>query len=186
MPNGLVILVWVLVGAAVVLVLFRAVIGLREYWQMRGKRLVTCPETKQPAAVDVDARQAGWKAALHAPELRLTDCSRWPERHDCGQQCLRQIESAPMDCLVRRIVVKWYEGKTCVYCHKPVDNVEEWVGHTPALLAPDQKTVYWDHIKAEKLPEVFKTYQPVCWSCHIAETFRREHPDLVIDRPARW
>ena len=83
-------------------------------------------------------------------------------------------------------MAKWYEGKTCVYCHKPVDKVEEWVGHTPALLAPDKKTVYWDHIKAENLPEVFKTYLPVCWSCHIAETFRREHSNLVIDRPARW
>ena len=186
MTHGLLILVWVLIAIAIGLVLFRVVVGLRDYWKMRGKRLVTCPETKEAAAVDVDAKAAGWKSATFGAELRLTDCSRWPERAGCGQECLRQIASQPEECLVRRIVAKWYEGKTCVYCHKPVDKVEEWVGHTPALLAPDKKTVYWDHIKAENLPEVFKTYLPVCWSCHIAETFRREHPNLVIDRPARW
>jgi hypothetical protein len=24
---------------------------------------------------------------------------------------------------------------------------------------------------------------PVCWSCHIAESFRRTHPELIVDRP---
>jgi hypothetical protein len=33
------------------------------------------------------------------------------------------------------------------------------------------------------LPEVFLTYAPVCWDCHIAETLRREHPELIVDRP---
>ena len=27
--------------------------------------------------------------------------------------------------------------------------------------------------------------EPVCWNCHIAESFRREHPDLVTDRDNR-
>jgi hypothetical protein len=47
-------------------------------------------------------------------------------------------------------------------------------------------TVSWDDVPPEKLADVFQTYQPVCWSCHIAETFRRDHPELVTDRPARW
>jgi hypothetical protein len=25
---------------------------------------------------------------------------------------------------------------------------------------------------------------PVCWSCHMSETFRRAHPELVVERPA--
>jgi hypothetical protein len=24
---------------------------------------------------------------------------------------------------------------------------------------------------------------PVCWNCHIAQTFRRVHPELVVVRP---
>jgi hypothetical protein len=42
--------------------------------------------------------------------------------------------------------------------------------------------VQWSEIPAEKLQEVMRTHQPVCWNCHIAETFRREHPELVVDR----
>ena len=39
----------------------------------------------------------------------------------------------------------------------------------------------WNEI-AEKLPEVFETPLPVCWSCHTAETFRREHQERVVER----
>ncbi|MGD1105110.1 MAG: hypothetical protein ABSA59_23955 [Terriglobia bacterium] len=55
----------------------------------------------------------------------------------------------------------------------------------PALLAPDSKTLSWGAVAAEKLPDIFATHKAVCWSCHIVETFRREHPELVTDRPAR-
>ncbi len=26
---------------------------------------------------------------------------------------------------------------------------------------------------------------PLCWDCHVAESFRREHPDLATDRDSR-
>jgi hypothetical protein len=32
---------------------------------------------------------------------------------------------------------------------------------------------------------VLSTHLPVCWDCHIARRFRREHPALVVDRPRR-
>ncbi|MGD1155618.1 MAG: hypothetical protein ABSA41_07290 [Terriglobia bacterium] len=165
---------------------FWSVRGVRAYLQARGKRLVTCPETHCAAAVELDAKGAGWKAFRGGSYFRLQDCSRWPERQDCAQDCLQQIETRGQGCLVRTIVAGWYSGKTCVYCHKPVDKVEEWTGHTPALLAPDMKTMTWGEVPPEKLPEVFESYRPVCWSCHIAETFRRVHPELVTDRPPRW
>jgi hypothetical protein len=59
----------------------------------------------------------------------------------------------------------------------------QWHDHRPALLSPDKKTVQWSEIPAEELPEVFEKHLPVCWSCHIAETFRREYPEPVVDRP---
>jgi hypothetical protein len=35
----------------------------------------------------------------------------------------------------------------------------------------------------EQLPEGFSTQQPVCWgNRHIAESFRRKHPELVRNR----
>jgi hypothetical protein len=157
--------------------------SLRAYFRFRGKRLVTCPETHRPAAVDLDARQAARESLFGSPHFRLQECSRWPERQGCGQECLSQIEKAPEGCLVRNIVTRWYEGKKCAVCGRLIHEVE-WLGHKPALLNPQKKTVYWDSIAPEKLPEVFETFGPVCWDCHIAETFRREHPDLVVDRPS--
>jgi hypothetical protein len=179
-------LIWIILGLLALAVGYLLFRGLHSYFKLRGKRLVTCPETQKPAAVDLDAKHLARAAVFGTPQLRLSECSRWPERQGCGQECLIQIEAAPEGCLVRRIVANWYTGKSCVICGKPVEVTEQRVGHVPALLTPENKTVYWDKIAPERLPEVFQTYSPVCWSCHIAETFRREHPDLVVDRPARW
>ena len=179
-------LLWVLIALAALAVGYLLFRGLRSYFKLRGERLITCPETQKPAAVELDATPLAREAVFATPKLRLSECSRWPERQGCGQECLKQIEAAPEGCLVRRIVAIWYAGKTCAICGKPVDVAEEWAGHVPALLGPDKKTVCWDKIAVERLPEVFQTYLPACWSCHIAEAFRREHADLVVDRPARW
>ena len=183
MSTGLFLVVIALLALAVGYLAFRS---LRAYFKLRGKRLVTCPETRMPAAVDLDAAHLARDAAFVTPRLRLSECSRWPERQGCGQECLKQIEATPQGCLVRRIVADWYAGKTCVICGKPVDAAEEWVGHVPALLNPEKRTTYWDKVAPERLPEVLQTHSPVCWSCHIAATFRHDHPDLVVDRPARW
>lgn len=168
------------VGAA-----YAAIRAGRSYFRFRGDRLVTCPETKQPAAVALDARKAARESILGTPSFRLSECSRWPQRQDCGQECLRQIELAPEDCLVRNIVAKWYAGKKCAYCGKPIETVDDFSHHRPALLDAQRKTVEWNEFRPEKLPAAFAAYLPVCWSCHIAETFRREHSDLVVDRPWR-
>jgi hypothetical protein len=175
----IIIAVFVLAGGLFVL---RAVPGLRAYFRFRGKRLVTCPETHKTEAVDVSAREAGLGAFLNEPTLRLDTCSRWPERKECGQECLQQIEADPEKCLVWNTVAKWYEGKSCVFCHKPIGPLQH-LDHAPALLGPDFRTAEWKGIRPEQLPEVFATHQPVCWNCHIAESFRRLHPNLVTDRP---
>jgi hypothetical protein len=167
---------------AVGLFIFRAIPGVRAFFDYRGKRLVTCPETHKIEAVDVDAKEAALGAFLSEPTLHLNLCSRWPERQDCGQECLKQIEADPENCLVWNIVSKWYEGKSCVFCHKSFGPLQH-LDHAPALLAPDNKTVEWKRIRPQELPDVFATHRPVCWNCHVNETFRRLHPELVTDRP---
>ena len=176
----------VLIALAVValaagLFVFRAIPGVRAYFSFRGKRLITCPESHTPEAVDVDAGQAAVGAFLSEPTLRLVECSRWPERQDCGQECLQQIEIDPANCLVWNIVSKWYEGKSCVFCRKPFGPLHH-LDHAPALLGPDQKTAEWKEFSPQQLPEIMQTHRPVCWNCHIAETFRRTHPELVVNR----
>lgn len=166
---------------AVGLFVLRAVPSLRAYLRFRGKRLITCPETHQCAAVDVAAGEAAIGTFLNEPTLRLVECSRWPERQNCGQDCLQQVETDPEHCLVWNIVAQWYEGKTCVFCRKPIEL--RHLDHAPALLGPDFKTAEWKDVRPEQLPAVLATHQPVCWNCHVAESFRRLHPELITDRP---
>ncbi len=159
------------------------IMAVRTCLKYPGKSLVTCPETQKPAAVHVNAGKAA-RDVLEGKDVRihLDQCSCWPERERCGQECLSQIENDPQGCSVWGIAQQWYRGRACAYCRKPIDKIH-WHDHRPALLSPEKKTVQWSQIPAEKLPEVFETHLPVCWSCHVAETFRREHPERVVDRP---
>ena len=172
-----------LIAAVAAVLLISAVIeGLRSYWKYRGQRLIVCPENHQTASVDIDTLSSLYSGLTQSTPLRLSQCSRWPEMQGCGQECLSQIESSPHDCLVRTIVTNWYSGKACAVCGELIHEVE-WMGHKPALLDVEGKTVFWDEIQAEQLPEVFKTHSPVCWDCHIASALMREHSDVVTYRP---
>lgn len=159
--------------------------GVPAFLSYRGTRVVKCPENGNVAAVAVDARHAAATAFRRQPELRLAACSRWPEKEGCGQECLRQIEAAPEDCLVRTMLIRWYAEKSCVYCGKAFSMIH-WHDHKPTLLGVDGRTVEWSQVSPERVPEELAHDRPVCWNCHIAETFRREHPDLVVDRPERY
>jgi len=162
-------------------VFVRSIPALSAYFNFRGKRLITCPETHKTEAIDVAAGKAALTAFLSEPKLRLDRCSRWPERQNCGQECLQQVETDPENCLVWNIVSNWYQGQECVFCHKRFGPLHHF-DHPPALLAPDDTTAEWKEFQPEQLPDVFSTFRPVCWKCHIAESFRRVHPELVVDR----
>jgi hypothetical protein len=181
MSLGAIVVVALVVGVAAL-----AGFILRGYLKQRGDRLITCPETLTNEAVRVDAGQAAVSTLMGHTELTLASCSRWPERQGCGQECLSQIKSAPDGCLIRTTVAKWYAGKTCAICGRPVGD-REWMEHAPALLDPrdpDRRTTTWDRVPPERILDVLATHEPVCWNCHVAETFRHQRPDLVIDRPA--
>jgi hypothetical protein len=151
------------------------------WWKYRGRRVITCPENQQPAGVVVDARHAAATALGKAPELRLSSCSRWPERAGCGQECLRQVEASPEGCLVRNILTKWYEGKVCAWCGQPFGEID-WAGRKPALLGADGVSIEWSEVPAEKVHETLAAASPVCFACHMANTLVREHPELAVDR----
>ena len=176
------IVLWsaVLVVAAV-WPLYRLVVAARTYFRFRGERLVICPETNRAASVHVAAGKAAVKTFAGMGRVRLDECSRWPERAGCGQDCLSQVEADPASCLVWNIVHQWYAGKKCAKCGKPFTHIN-WHDHRPALLDSEGKTVQWTEVPPEELPAYFATHWPVCWNCHIGESFRREHPELVTDR----
>lgn len=150
----------------------------------RGRRLVTCPENQTPAGVALDARHAALSGLGFQPQLRLSSCSRWPERAGCGQACLSQIEASPEGCLVWNILVQWYEGKSCRACGRPIGPIVA-AGAKPALFTADNSSVEWSEIPAERLPEVLSAAEPICFACHMASKMMREHPELVTDRSAQ-
>jgi hypothetical protein len=178
----------ILILAAITVVLVGAVavgltVAVRAYMKYRGKRVITCPETQHPAAVHVNAGNAAREAVFGKQDIHLDQCSRWPERQNCGQDCLSQIEADPEACLVWNMVDKWYQGKSCAYCQRPFKDIH-WHDHQPALLGPDRNIAQWGEIPPENLPVVFQNFLPVCWNCFIAETYRRNHPGQVCDR--KW
>jgi len=150
----------------------------------RGTRVVACPETGRPAVAEIDALHASLTSIVGLPDIRLESCSRWPLKNQCGQECLANLDVAPGQCLVSGVLMRWYRGKTCCYCGKPFEELH-WIDHQPALLSPEGLLVRWSGVSVENLSMVLETHLPVCWDCYIAQSFRRDHPDLVVYRPWR-
>ena len=51
-------------------------------------RMLSCPETGGPAEVGIDASRAALSSAFGQPLLRVKNCSLWPKRERCKQDCL--------------------------------------------------------------------------------------------------
>jgi hypothetical protein len=154
----------------------------RAYSRYRGTKIVTCPETGRPAIVEVDALHASLSSTLGFADIRLKSCSRWPMQEQCGQECLTDLDVAPGECLVSGVLMRWYRGKTCCYCRKRFEELH-WGDHKPALQSPEGLLVRWSGVPIENISTVMETHLPVCWDCYIVQSFRREHPDLIVYRP---
>jgi hypothetical protein len=153
---------------------------VRVWRRFNNERLVTCPETGHPAAVRIDSSHAAISALAHGrPDVRLAACSRWTDRGRCDEPCL--IEAIDAQSRVACIAAQWFADKTCAYCGKAL-RPEHFLDHHSAVRQADGVTREWTEVPAERLQELFRTSDPVCWDCHIAETFRRTYPQLVTDR----
>jgi len=178
------------VGSLIAIIIVAAALGFGIRWlvrsssRYRGTRIVTCPETKGPTIVEVDALHALLTSTVGPPDIRLKDCARWPIKGQCGQECLMELDVAPEKCLVSGVLMRWYGGKNCVYCNKSFPELH-WVDHRPALLSPDGELLSWNAVNPDKLWNVLETHSAVCWDCYIAQSFRLDHPDLVVFRPWR-
>jgi hypothetical protein len=172
-------IVLVVIGAAF---LIRRLAAAAWAWKYHGLMLVTCPETRKPAAIKVGTIRVALREFVNRGHIELCSCSRWPERRDCDQDCVREIEKVPEDHRVWKIASEWFAGKQCVYCRKSIEPVSH-LDRAPALLRRDRKTVEWRDLPAEDLPEAFSECAPVCWSCHMTETFLRKFPGRAVVRP---
>jgi hypothetical protein len=180
MPAPLFLLIlFTMVLAAYVGIAFAA------WFKMRGTRVIVCPETQQPAAVEVDAAHAAVSAILERPDLRLKSCSRWPEREQCKQTCVQQVAIAPHDTFASSLLKHFFDGKACALCHRAISPVH--IGaKKPGVLNPISRDVLaWEEIRAQDLPALFETHVPICSNCQIVKTFCRKHPDQKEVGPTR-
>jgi len=66
-------------------------LAVEVYTRFREPKQVTCPETGEPAAVQVDAKMAAAAATVGVPGLRIIRCTQWPCA--CGRGCLGELSN---------------------------------------------------------------------------------------------
>lgn len=147
----------------------------------RGRRIVVCPETREPVGTEIGAIRAAASRLTGHRRVVITSCSRWPERAGCDQACAPAIAASPRETLVTGIVTRWYAGTACVLCGKHIQDLGGAI--VPALRNAEGTITPWSEIRSEELPSLLSTAVAVCASCELAENFRRVNPGLVIERP---
>jgi len=82
---------WIVLPAIIALSIIYVMLpmGLSTFFHYRRKKLVRCPLAGESVQLQIDARRAGFSAALGHPSLRVTSCSNWPDWSECTQDCLR-------------------------------------------------------------------------------------------------
>lgn len=169
-----------------IVVFLYALVALLAYLRLRGTRIVVCPETREPAAVTVDAGHAALSAVREKTDIELTSCSRYRGKPQCDQACAQQIAAAPTETRATTILKKWFAGKSCAMCRRPIPPIHT-AEQRPGLMnvtTPAHELLGWDEIPGdEHLPAMLQSHLPVCSNCVLAEQFRRQFPELVTDRP---
>ncbi len=116
-----------LLGACLILLL-PALWGGQIFHTYREGRTVNCPETHAPVSVRFNALRAAWTSLAGPPKLRLADCTRWPERAGCGQECIPDAVEAKPASLVDQVSLNQISLN-------PIPWQTRRVVHLPVLLA---------------------------------------------------
>lgn len=82
----------ILIGAILALGLIYGVLPvvIHTFQRFRKRKVVTCPQTHSLAEVDLDAGHAALTSAFRKPLLRVADCSLWPEKKGCAEDCVEE------------------------------------------------------------------------------------------------
>jgi hypothetical protein len=83
----------VTIGVLAAGLLYVTVPGILEVLaKYRKRHTVRCPETGRETTVKIDVGHAARTSTYGRPDLRIAECSEWPERQDCDQDCLSRPE----------------------------------------------------------------------------------------------
>ncbi len=94
----------------------------------------------------------------------------------------RQMKSNPHDAATTAQLKHFFEGTECAACSRPIPPVHAFELRPGLLHAKTHEAIAWDDIPAANLSTRLESHVPICSNCLITETFRRQHPELVVDR----
>ena len=165
-----------LIGA-VILVGLPIAFSLQSYFKNRGRRTVLCPENHRAVDVETDRKFAFLSAWRGKEHTRLQSCTRWPEKGDCGQECLAQVDPTPEN--IDRLLTQWSEGKACGLCGRLLTTAD-WRQGRLALLDESFKLVEMRQIELEQLSSTLENKRPLCWTCHQDQRARQAQPRRIL------
>lgn len=140
------------------------VLKAHQYFPRRAR--VLCPETRNPSAVRLDTSHAVKTFFTNVEELRISECERWPERADCQQDCLLQIDTKPV--ILERTLAKFYEGKLCARCNAVLTR-NDWEHGSFAMVNINNVYIPAAKIPLSEMPMTLDGYRPLCRICHQNE-----------------
>jgi hypothetical protein len=151
--------------------------SLQSYFKNRGRRSVVCPGNHLPETVEVD-RKFSFHTALRGQEhTRLESCSRWPEKGECGQECLVQVDATPEN--IDRFLKVWIAGKACGICGRLL-TVADWRPGRLAVLDENSNFFEMRQLPLDRLPFALEGKRPLCWPCHQEERVRQAQPHRIL------
>jgi hypothetical protein len=150
---------------------------LHTYYENRGRRAVRCPDTGQPADVEIDHGFV-LKSAMRGQEhSRLQSCSRWPESGDCGQECLAQLDPSPEN--LERLFARSLAGSTCAICTRDI-TPSDWRQGRLGVFDQKQQLLELRDMPVDTLQSTLRDTRPLCWKCHQQELARQGLPLSVL------
>ncbi len=86
---------WVVIAAIIAVAVGYVLLPVAAdtFRRFRTKRSLSCPVTGGEAEVGIDAGRAAWTSAFGRALLRVKNCSLWPARKNCPQDCLHLPET---------------------------------------------------------------------------------------------
>lgn len=94
----------------------------------------------------------------------------------------KPVRSNPHDAATTAQLKQFFGGKQCASCSRPIPPVHAGQLRPGLLNANTHEAIAWEAIPAANLSTTLESHVSICSNCLIIETFRREHPELVVDR----
>lgn len=76
----------------------------------------------------------------------------------------------------------FFDGKQCSCCGRSIPAVHVGEPRPGLRNVKTHEAVGWDDIPAADLSAALESHEPLCSDCVVTETFRRQHPELVVER----